>query len=71
MSLKYPSSPFLDEFALHTDLDIDALIGRCASEGILAGVKADSHTLLVAVTEMQTQADMDRFVGIVENFEQP
>ena len=40
-------------------------------EGILAGVKADSHTLLVAVTEMQTQADMDRFVGIVENFEQP
>ena len=61
----------LEEAAMVHGLDIDALIGLCASEGILAGVKADSHTLLVAVTEMQPQADMDRFVGIVENFEQP
>lgn len=68
MRLAFPDSPFLNEFALECDMDVDALISKCAEEGILAGVKLPGNRLLVAVTEMQTKEEMDRFVNIVKDF---
>lgn len=64
--LTYPAAAFLNEFALTTDFDVDAFLDRCASQGILGGVKLASDKLLVAVTEMLSPADIDRYVKIVE-----
>lgn len=72
MKSAFPNTYFFNEFALRTiDLDIDAFIGACTSEGILPGVKIAHDMLLVAVTEMQTQEQMDHFVNIVRNFKNP
>ena len=43
------------------------ILEAAAAEGILAGVKVDECELLVAVTEMQTKEDMDRYISIVKN----
>lgn len=65
MRLAYPDAPFLNEFEMVCDSDIDLLLDRLAEVGILGGVKTPSGNLLVAVTEMQTVADLDRYVDIV------
>lgn len=69
MSLAFPSRPFLNEFAVKTSLDIDRLLDRLAEKGILGGVKAGDGILLIAVTEMQSRADMDLYIETVKNFE--
>lgn len=65
--LVYPDRPFLNEFAVKIDGSADELIRRAAEAGILAGVKLDDSTLLVAATEMQTDADIDKYIEIVNN----
>ncbi|MBP5314344.1 MAG: glycine dehydrogenase, partial [Muribaculaceae bacterium] len=65
--LVYPDRPFLNEFAVKIDGAADELIRRAAEAGILAGVKLDDSTLLVAATEMQTDADIDKYIEIVNN----
>lgn len=65
MRLKYPEAPFLNEFLMTTGIDIDRLTERCISGGILPGVKTAEGELLIAVTEMATRQEMDRFVEIV------
>lgn len=58
--LKYPGKPFLNEFLLEMDCDVDAFIARAIDEaGILAGIKTGENGLLVAATEMQTREDAD------------
>lgn len=59
-------APFLNEFCLTYDGDVDALIKKCAKEGILAGVKVDNNKLLVAVTEQRTKAEMDLLVSLAK-----
>ena len=59
-------APFLNEFCLTYDGDVDALIKKCAEEGILAGVKVDNNKLLVAVTEQRTKAEMDLLVSLAK-----
>ncbi|MBQ7212219.1 MAG: aminomethyl-transferring glycine dehydrogenase subunit GcvPA [Muribaculaceae bacterium] len=66
-SLLFPDKPFLNEFALRLNFDADTLLSRAADEGILAGVKLDDNTLLVAATEMQNDADIDKYIEIVNN----
>jgi len=65
MRLAYPEAPFLNEFEMVCDLDIDLLFDRLATIGILGGVKTPSGNLLVAVTEMQTVGDLDRYADMV------
>lgn len=67
MQLKYPDRIFLNEFLMTTDLDVDELISRCISQGILPGVKIGESELLIAVTEMQTRKEMDQLVSIVKS----
>ena len=71
MRLKYPERPFINEalFKITDPLTADHIIDAAASEGIIAGVKIDECELLIAVTEMQTREDMDRYVSIVKNLE--
>lgn len=70
MTPAYLGEPFLNEFEMATDLDIDALQAAAAEQGILAGVKVAPGRLLLAVTERQSRADLDRFVEIVKSFPQ-
>lgn len=66
MKLKYPERPFLNEFLMITDIDVDDLIARCVAEGILPGVKTGEGEILIAVTEMNTRKEIDRLVEIVK-----
>lgn len=65
MRLAYPSMPFLNEFEMETELDIDLIRRKAAEHGILAGVKTAPNRLLLAVTERQTKKQLDEFVSIV------
>lgn len=66
--LRYPSAPFLNEFLLETDFDIDLFIRACIRQaGILPGIKVGDNTLLMAATEMQIREDVDRMVDIAKS----
>jgi len=66
-SLLFPDKPFLNEFVLKCDFPVDTLIRRAADEDILAGVRLDDPTILVAATEMQSAEAIDKYVEIVTN----
>ncbi|MDE6242697.1 MAG: aminomethyl-transferring glycine dehydrogenase subunit GcvPA [Muribaculaceae bacterium] len=61
----FPGKPFLKEFALKTDMDIDALNARLAAEGIMGGLNIGDGRLLLAVTEKRTKAEIDRLVTLM------
>lgn len=65
MRLAFPDKPFLNEFAMKTDVDVDLLLDRLADAGILGGVKIAPDTLLIAVTEKQSRSEIDRYVDVV------
>jgi glycine dehydrogenase subunit 1 len=60
--------PFFNEFCLNFDGDVDALQAECIDNGYLAGVKTGDHTLMLAVTEKRTDAELADFVDIISNF---
>jgi len=64
MTLTYPDSPYLNEFVMTVRPGTDAYLTAAAAQGILGGVKIDDRHVLIAVTEMQTRADMDRLVAV-------
>ena len=67
MKLKYPDRPFIDEavFEIADGLNADTILEAAAKEGILAGIKLDERELLVAVTEMQSPADIERYANLI------
>ena len=71
MKVKHPDKPFINECLMEIadGYTADRIIETAAAEGILAGVKVDEHQLLVAVTEQQSKADIDRYVSIVKNMQ--
>lgn len=70
MRPKYPASPFLNEFVMKSEINLDKLIAECVAQGILPGIKVADDEILIAVTEMQTRRQIDKFVKIVESFKQ-
>lgn len=65
--LRYPDKPFLNEFLLETDYQVDSLIAAAIRNGrILPGIKIDDHAILMAATEMQTRDDADRLFDIAK-----
>lgn len=62
MRLAYPERPFLNEFEMVTDLDVDYILDQLATVGILGGVKTPEGNLLIAVTEMLSVESLDRYV---------
>lgn len=69
MALMHPSKPFLNEFLmkLAPGTTADDIIGKALEKGIFAGVKLADDMLLIAVTEMQSKADMDNYVSLVKS----
>ncbi|MDE5786055.1 MAG: glycine dehydrogenase, partial [Duncaniella sp.] len=66
--LRYPSAPYLNEMELEVEFDAQAFVDFAASSGILAGVATSSSTLLVAVTEKRSIAQIDRLVDLFVSF---
>lgn len=57
--------PFLKEFTLRTDLDIDALNRKLADNGIMGGVNLGDGLVAFAVTEKRTKEEIDRLVNLM------
>ncbi len=64
MKLTWPGKPFLDEFLMTSNIDLDEFERKCLEAGILPGVRIESDKLLIAVTEMQTLDDLNRYISI-------
>lgn len=67
MSLSYPDAPYLNEFVMTTVDKVDDVMAACVAEGILPGVKLGEHEIMIAVTEMQSRRDIDRYIEIVSS----
>jgi glycine dehydrogenase subunit 1 len=66
-------APFFHEFVLRTPLSAADFLKACAAEGVLAGIAlsdlsegADERDLLVAVTELRTREEMDRYLELAQ-----
>ena len=62
VALAFPDEPFFAEFALRVP-DAPRLVEELARRGYLVGPAVDRETLLVAVTEKRTRAEMDGLVA--------
>jgi glycine dehydrogenase subunit 1 len=64
--------PVVREFAVALDADVDAVIERCAADGVNPGYPLArdypefSNGLLVAITEQRTKADIDRLASTLQ-----
>lgn len=68
MSLMYPDKPFVNEFLMKLDgVTADQVVDAAMKQGIFAGVKLADDMLLIAATEMQSRADIDRYVSLVKS----
>ena len=57
--------PFLKEFTMRTDLDIDAVNRRLADAGIMGGVKVGEDLVAFAVTERRTVEEIERLITLM------
>lgn len=57
--------PFLKEFTLRTDLDIEAVNRRLAENGIMGGVNLGDGLVAFAVTEKRSKEEIDRLVTLM------
>lgn len=58
--------PFINEFCVKYNGDVDRLQQRFIENGILGGVKVDADTLMFAVTEKRTKEEIDKLVNIAK-----
>lgn len=57
--------PFLKEFTLHTDIDVDALNRRLADNGIMGGLNLGNGLVSFAVTEQRTKEEIDNLLTLI------
>ena len=57
---------FFNEFCVTYDKDVDILLKACAEAGVMAGIKIDDHTLMMAVTEQRTREEVDELVDAIK-----
>lgn len=57
--------PFLKEFTLRTDLDMDKVNVRLAANGIMGGVVTGPGLVTFAVTEKRTREEIDRLITLM------
>lgn len=57
--------PFLKEFTLHTDLDINAINRKLEDAGMMGGVNLGDGLVAFAVTEKRTKEEIDRFITLM------
>lgn len=59
------NKPFLKEFVMRTDLDIDALNSRLEKNGIMGPLKLDNGLVSFAVTEKRTKEEIDNLIKLI------
>ncbi|MDE5923821.1 MAG: glycine dehydrogenase, partial [Muribaculaceae bacterium] len=64
----FPGRPFLKEFVVATDLDVDALNAMLLDNGIMGGINLGEGRVEFAVTEKRTKEEIDRLVDLIETF---
>lgn len=64
-SLAFPDKPFLKEFVLKTDIDIDAMNERLYEQGIMGGLNLGNGMIMLAVTEKRTKEEIDLLVKLM------
>ena len=57
--------PFLKEFTLRTDLDMDKVNARLAANGIMGGVVTGPGLVTFAVTEKRTREEIDSLITLM------
>ncbi len=57
--------PFLKEFTLKTDLDVEAMNARLLENGIMGPVNLGNGLVEFAVTENRTRAEIDKLVNVI------
>lgn len=67
MMLSYPDRPYLNEFEMTTKIDAAEIIDALAKKGILGGVATAPDKLLVAVTEMRSMEEINRYIETVKS----
>ena len=63
--MAFPEKPFLKEFVVKTDIDIDALNSRLEAEGFMGGLNLGNGMLELAVTEKRTKEEIDRLIELM------
>ena len=66
--LTYPDKPFLNEFVINTDLDVQQIQEWTVDEDFQFGLRLDDHNILVCVTEMRSKAEIDALVESVKQY---
>lgn len=61
----FPGKPFLKEFVLHTDMDIDTMNARLAENGIMGGLNLGNGNIALAVTEKRTKEEIDCLIKLM------
>lgn len=61
----FPEKPFLKEFTMRTDLDIDAINNRLVENGIMGPVKVGQNLVAFAVTEKRTKEEIDNLISLI------
>lgn len=64
----YPGKPFLKEFVLKTDIDVDALNKYLLKNGFMGGINLGEGRVQFAVTEKRTKEEIDTLVNLIKNF---
>jgi glycine dehydrogenase subunit 1 len=58
--------PVIREFAVRIDADVEAVVDRCAADGVNPGLALpDEQALLVAITEQRSRRDIDRLADVL------
>ena len=57
--------PFLKEFVLHTDMDVEAMNARLLERGYMGPLSLGDGKVEFAVTEQRTRAEIDEFINII------
>ncbi len=57
--------PFLKEFTLRTDLDVEAMNGRLLEKGFMGPISLGDGLVEFAVTEKRTREEIDEFVTLM------
>jgi glycine dehydrogenase subunit 1 len=65
-SVKLLNNTFFNEFVVELPVKASDVVKKLATRGIIAGLALDGGKLLVAATEMTSEADMKAFCGALE-----
>ncbi len=61
----FPGKPFLKEFVMKTDLDVDALNEKLLENGIMGGLNLGNGMVEFAVTEKRTKEEIDNLISLI------